>query len=184
MKTRGTSGFQNPNWKSFGVNMIFNKYKVDDEKYNSMCSELLRIDNPSEYNALVAKINEYGASIGVKSKQLPWEETVGNYNKKLEPATKYTGLLSIWEKNGRKRGYLKTSAIEKALGLEVERYKTGNAKHVIQDGYEISNGKYNKLIGRFENHYYDFVSKSWSFNLENEEEKRIDDFFRGNGEIC
>ena len=164
--------------------MIFNKYKVDDEKYNSMCSELLRIDNPSEYNALVAKINEYGASIGVKSKQLPWEETVGNYNKKLEPATKYTGLLSIWEKNGRKRGYLKTSAIEKALGLEVERYKTGNAKHVIQDGYEISNGKYNKLIGRFENHYYDFVSKSWSFNLENEEEKRIDDFFRGNGEIC
>ena len=164
--------------------MLFNKYKVNDEKYNEMCSELLTIDNPSEYNALIAKINEYGASIGVKSKQLPWEETVGNYNKKLEPVPKYTGLLHIWEKNGRKRGYLKADAIEKALGLEVERYKTGNAKHVIQDGYEISNGRYNKLIGRFENKYYDFVSKSWSFNLEGEEEKRIDDFFRGNGEIC
>ena len=158
--------------------MLFNKYKVNDEKYNEMCSELLTIDNPSEYNALIAKINEYGASIGVKSKQLPWEETVGNYNKKLEPVPKYTGLLHIWEKNGRKRGYLKADAIEKALGLEVERYKTGNAKHVIQDGYEISNGRYNKLIGRFENKYYDFVSKSWSFNLEGEEEKRIDDFFQ------
>ena len=164
--------------------MLFNKYKVNDEKYNEMCSELLTIDNPSEYNALVAKINEYGASIGVKSKQLPYEETVDNYNKKLEPTPKYTGLLHIWEKNGRKRGYLKADAIEKALGLEVERYKTGNAKHVIQDGYEISNGRYNKLIGRFENKYYDFVSKSWSFNLEGEEEKRIDDFFRNNKEIC
>ena len=163
--------------------MLFNKYKVEDERYNNMCSELLRIDNPSEYNVMVAKINEYGASIGVKSKQLPWEETVGNYNKKLEPAPKYTGLLHIWEKNGRKRGYLKADAIEKALGLEVERYKTGNAKHVIQDGYEISNGRYNKLIGRFENKYYDFVSKSWSFNLEGEEEKRIDDFFKNNKEI-
>ena len=163
--------------------MLFNKYKVNDEKYNEMCSELLTIDNPSEYNALVAKINEYGASIGVKSKQLPWEETVGNYNKKLEPVPKHTGLLHIWEKNGRKRGYLKADAIEKALGLEVERYKTGNAKHVIQDGYEISNGRYNKLIGRFENKYYDFVSKSWSFNLEGEEEKRIDDFFKNNKEI-
>ena len=163
--------------------MLFNKYKVNDEKYNEMCSELLTIDNPSEYNALVAKINEYGASIGVKSKQLPWEEIVGNYNKKLEPVPKYTGLLHIWEKNGRKRGYLKADAIEKALGLEVERYKTGNAKHVIQDGYEISNGRYNKLIGRFENKYYDFVSKSWSFNLEGEEEKRIDDFFKNNKEI-
>ena len=65
----------------------------------------------------------------------------------------------------------------------MERYKTGNAKHVIQDGYEISNGRYNKLIGRFENKYYDFVSKSWSFNLEGEEEKRIDDFFKNNKEI-
>ena len=163
--------------------MIFKKYIVDDEKYNSMCSELLRIDNPSEYNALVAKINEYGASIGVKSKQLPWEETVGNYNKKLEPAPKYNGLLYIWEKNGRKRGYLKADAIEKALGLEVEKYKTGNAKHVLQDGCEISNSKYNRLIGKFENQYYDFVSKSWSFNLEGEEEKRIDDFFKNNKEI-
>ena len=163
--------------------MLFNKYKVNDEKYNEMCSELLTIDNPSEYNALVAKINEYGASIGVKSKQLPWEETVGNYNKKLEPVPKYTGLLHIWEKNGRKRGYLKADAIEKALGLEVERYKTGNAKHVIQDGYEISNGRYNKLIGRFENKYYDFVSKSWSFNLEGEEEERIGDFFKSNKEM-
>ena len=163
--------------------MLFNKDKVNDEKYNEMCSELLTIDNPSEYNALVAKINEYGASIGVKSKQLPWEETVGNYNKKLEPVPKYTGLLHIWEKNGRKRGYLKADAIEKALGLEVERYNTGNAKHVIQDGYEISNSKYNRLIGRFENQYYDFISKSWSFNLEGEEEKRIDDFFKNNKEI-
>ena len=163
--------------------MLFNKYKVEDERYNNMCSELLRIDNPSEYNVMVAKINEYGASIGVKSKQLPWEETVGNYNKKLEPAPKYTGLLHIWEKNGRKRGYLKADAIEKALGLEVERYNTGNAKHVIQDGYEISNSKYNRLIGRFKNQYYDFISKSWSFNLEGEEEKRIDDFFKNNKEI-
>ena len=163
--------------------MLFNKYKVNDEKYNNMCSELLTIDDPSEYNAMVAKINEYGAYIGARSKQLPYEETVGNYNKKLEPAPKYTGLLHIWEKNGRKRGYLKVDAIEKALGLEVERYKTGNAKHVIQDGYEISNGKYNRLIGRFENQYYDFVSKSWSFNLEGEEEKRIDDFFKNNKEI-
>lgn len=163
--------------------MLFSKYKVNDEKYNNMCSELLTIDDPSEYNAMVAKINEYGASIGVRSKQLPYEETVGNYNKKLEPAPKYTGLLHIWEKNGRKRGYLKADAIEKALGLEVEKYKTGNAKHVIQDGYEISNNKYNKLIGRFENQYYDFISKSWSFNLEGEEKKRIDDFFKNNKEI-
>ena len=163
--------------------MLFNKYKVNDKKYNDMCSELLKIDDPAEYNDLVAKINEYGASIGVRSKQLPHEETVGNYNKKLEPAPKYTGLLHIWEKNGRKRGYLKADAIEKALGLEVEKYKTGNAKHVIQDGYEISNNKYNKLIGRFENQYYDFISKSWSFNLEGEEKKRIDDFFKNNKEI-
>ena len=163
--------------------MLFNKYKVNDEKYNDMCSELLKIDDPVEYNDLVAKINEYGASIGVRSKQLPWEDVNGNLDKKLEPTPKYTGLLHIWEKNGRKRGYLKADAIEKALGLEVERYKTGNAKHVIQDGYEISNGRYNKLIGRFENKYYDFVSKSWSFNLEGEEEKRIDDFFKNNKEI-
>ena len=162
---------------------IFNRHKVEDERYNNMCSELLRIDNPSEYNVMVAKINEYGASIGVKSKQLPWEETVGNYNKKLEPAPKYTGLLHIWEKNGSKRGYLKADAIEKALGLEVERYKSGNAKHAAQDGCEISNSKYNRLIGRFENQYYDFISKSWSFNLEGEEEKRIDDFFKNNKEI-
>lgn len=164
--------------------MIFNKYKVDDEKYNSMCSELLTIDDPSEYNAKVTEINEYAASIGIKNRQLSWEELYGNLDKKLEPVPKYTGLLHIWEKNGKKRGYLKVEAIEKALGLEVERYKTGNAKSVIQDGYEISNSKYNRLIGRFENQYYDFVSKSWSFNLEGEEEKRIDDFFRGNGEIC
>ena len=157
--------------------MLFNKYKVEDERYNNMCSELLRIDNPSEYNVMVAKINEYGTSIGVKSKQLPWEETVGNYNKKLEPAPKYTGLLQIWEKNGKKRGYLKADAIEKALGIEAEKYKSGNAKHVVRDGYDISNSRYNRLIGRFENQYYDFVSKSWSFSLEGEEEKRIDDFF-------
>ena len=163
--------------------MLFNKYKVEDERYNNMCSELLKIDNPAEYNDLVAKINEYGASIGVRSKQLPWEDVNGNLDKKLEPTPKYTGLLHIWEKNGRKRGYLKADAIEKALGLEVERYNTGNAKHVIQDGYEISNSKYNRLIGRFENQYYDFSSKSWSFNLEGEEEKRIDDFFKNNKEI-
>ena len=163
--------------------MLFNKYKVNDEKYNNMCSELLKINDPSEYNAMVAKINEYGASIGVKSRQLSWEETEGNYNKKLEPTPKYTGLLHIWEKNGRKRGYLKADAIEKALGLEIERYKSGNAKHAAQDGCEISNSKYNRLIGRFENQYYDFVSKSWSFNLEGEEEKRIDDFFKNNKEI-
>ena len=164
--------------------MLFNKYKVNDEKYNNMCSELLMIDNPSEYNAKVAEINEYAASIGVKSRQLSWEELYGNLDKKLKPTPKYNGLLTIWEKNGKKRGYLKADAIEKALGLECEKYKSGNAKHVVQDGYEISNSRYNRLIGRFENQYYDFVSKSWSFNLEGEEEKRIDDFFRGNGEIC
>lgn len=164
--------------------MLFNKYKVNDEKYNNLCNELLTIDNASEYNAKVAEINEYAASIGIKNRQLSWEELYGNLDKKLTSAPKYNGLLTIWEKNGRKRGYLKADAIEKALGLEVEFYKSGNAKHVIQDGYEISNGKYNKLIGRFENQYYDYVSKSWSFSLEGEDEKRIDDFFRRNGEIC
>ena len=164
--------------------MIFNKYKVNDEKYNNLCNELLSIDNSSEYNAKVAEINEYAASIGIKNRELSWEELYGNLDKKIKHAPKYDGLLKIWEKNGRKRGYLEAKAIEKALGLEVERYKTGNAKRVIQAGYEISNSKYNKLIGRFENHYYDFVSKSWSFNLEGEEENRIDDFFRSNGEIC
>ena len=164
--------------------MLFNKYKVNDEKYNEMCNELLTIDKPSEYNAKVAEINEYAESIGIKNRQLSWEELYGNLDKKLEPAPKYNGLLKIWQKNGKKRGYLTADAIEKALGLEVEFYKSGNAKHVIQDGYEISNGRYNKLIGKFENNYYDFVSKSWSFNLEGEDEKRIDDFFRSNGEIC
>ena len=164
--------------------MLFNKYKVDDEKYNNMCSELLTIDNASEYNAKVAEINKYAASIGIKNRQLSWEELYGNLDKKLEPTPKYNGLLTIWEKNGKKRGYLKVDAIEKALGIECEKYKSGNAKYVVQDGYEISNSKYNRLIGRFENQYYDFVSKSWSFNLEGEEEKRINDFFRGNGEIC
>lgn len=75
--------------------MLFNKYKVDDEKYNNMCNELLKIDNPDEYNAMVAKINEYGASIGVKSRQLSWEEVNGNLDKKLEPTPKYDGLLNI-----------------------------------------------------------------------------------------
>ena len=163
--------------------MLFNKYKVNDEKYNEMCNELLTIDNPTEYNAKVAEINEYAESIGIKNRQLSWEELYGSLDKKLTSAPKYNGLLTIWEKNGRKRGYLKADAIEKALGLEVEFYKSGNAKHVIQDGFEISNGRYNKLIGKFENSYYDFVSKSWSFNLEGEDEKRIDDFFRSNGEI-
>ena len=55
--------------------MLLNKYKVEDERYNNMCSELLRIDNQSEYNVMVAKINEYGASIRVKSKQTKWKET-------------------------------------------------------------------------------------------------------------
>lgn len=164
--------------------MLFNKYRVNDEKYNNMCNELLTINNAAEYNAKVDEINEYAASIGIKNRQLSWEELYGNSDKKLESATKYNGLLKIWEKNGKKRGYLKAEAIEKALGLVVDFYKSGNAKHVIQDGYEISNGRYNKLIGKFENNYYDFVSKSWSFNLEGEEEKRIDDFFRSNGEIC
>ena len=164
--------------------MLFNKFKVNDEKYNNMCDELLTINNAAEYNAKVAEINEYAASIGIKNRQLSWEELNGNLDKKIEPAPKYNGLLKIWEKNGKKRGYLEAKAIEKALGLECEKYKSGNAKHVIQDGYEISNSKYNKLIGRFENQYYDFVSKSWSFNLEGEDEKRIDDFFRSNGEIC
>lgn len=164
--------------------MLFNKYKVNDEKYNNLCNELLTIDNPSEYNAKVAEINEYAESIGIKNRQLSWEELYGNLDKKFEPAPKYNGLLKIWEKNGRKRGYLEAKAIEKALGLECEKYKSGNAKHVIQDGYEISNSKYDRLIGRFENQYYDFISKSWSFSLEGEDEKRIDDFFRGNGEIC
>ena len=163
--------------------MIFNKYKVNDEKYNSMCSELLRINNPDEYNAMVAEINQYAASIGIKNRQLSWEELYGNLDKKIEQSPKYDGLLKIWEKNGRKRGYLEAKAIEKTLGLEVEFYKSGNAKHVIQDGCEISNSRYNKLIGRFENQYYDYVSKSWSFNLEGEEEKRIDEFFRNNKEI-
>ena len=163
--------------------MLFNKYKVNDEQYNNMCNELLSINNAVEYNAKVAEINEYAASIGIKNRQLSWEELYGNLDKKIELAPKYDGLLKIWEKNGRKRGYLKIDAIEKALGLKVERYKTGNAKHVVQDGYEISNSKYNRLIGRFENQYYDFVSKSWSFNLEGEEEKRIDEFFRNNKEI-
>ena len=164
--------------------MLFNKYKVNDEKYNNLCNELLTIDNASEYNAKVAEINEYAASIGIKNRQLSWEELYGNLDKKLESAPKYKGLLKIWEKNGKKRGYLKSEAIEKALGIEAEKYKSGNAKHVIQDGYEISNSRYNRLIGRFENQYYDYVSKSWSFSLEGEDEKRIDDFFRRNGEIC
>lgn len=164
--------------------MLFNKYKVNDEKYNNLCNELLTIDNASEYNAKVAEINEYAASIGIKNRQLSWEELYGNLDKKSTSAPKYNGLLTIWEKNGKKRGYLKAEAIEKALGIEVEFYKSGNAKHVIQDGYEISNSRYNKLIGKFENNYYDFVSKSWSFSLEGEDEKRIDDFFRSNGEIC
>ena len=164
--------------------MLFNKHKVNDEKYNNLCNELLTIDNASEYNTKVAEINEYAASIGIKNRESSWEELYGNLDKKLEPTPKYNGLLTIWEKNGKKRGYLKADAIEKALGIEAEKYKSGNAKHVVQDGYDISNSRYNRLIGRFENQYYDFVSKSWSFSLEGEEEKRIDDFFRSNGEIC
>ncbi|MGN5455782.1 MAG: hypothetical protein ACI4XN_07315 [Candidatus Kurthia intestinigallinarum] len=164
--------------------MLFNKYKVNDEKYNNMCSELLTIDNASEYNAKVAGINEYAASIGIKNRQLSWEELYGNLDKKLTSAPKYNGLLMIWEKYGKKRGYLTESAIEKALGLEVERYKSGNAKYVTQDGYEISNSQYNRIIVRFVNQYFDFISKKWSFELKEDNEKRIDDFFRNSREIC
>lgn len=164
--------------------MNFNKFKVKDEKYNKLSEELGKINDPVAYNAKVAEINEYTVSIGINNRKLTWEESWGKYeNKTLEKKPSHNGLLKIWEKNGRKRGYLKADAIEKALGLEVERYKTGHPKHVTQGGYEISNSKYNKIINKYDNQYYDFVSKSWSFAIDDEEAKSIDKFFRGIGEI-
>lgn len=75
--------------------------------------------------------------------------------------------------------------VEKALGLEVKRYKTGNVKHTVLDGYEISHSQCNKILSRYSNGYYDFVSGEWSFDTTSDEYgMRIDEFFRKNGEIC
>ena len=164
--------------------MIFKKYIVDDEKYNQMSKELLQIDDPVEYNKKVEEINTYAESIGIKNRVVTYEKLYGDPRDKPIERPVYNGLLMIWEKYGKKRGYLTESAIEKALGLEVERYKSGNAKYVTQDGYEISNSQYNRIIVRFVNQYFDFISKRWSFELKGDNEKRIDDFFRNNGEIC
>ena len=164
--------------------MIFKKYIVDDEKYNQMSKELLQIDDPVEYNKKVEEINTYAESIRIKNRVVTYEKLYGDTSDKPIERPVYNGLLMIWEKYGKKRGYLTESAIEKALGLEVERYKSGNAKYVTQDGYEISNSQYNRIIVRFVNQYFDFISKRWSFELKGDNEKRIDDFFRNNGEIC
>ena len=93
-------------------------------------------------------------------------------------------LLKIWEKNGRKRGYLSEHAVEIALGMEVKRYKTGNVKHSVIDGYEISHTQCNKIFAKYDNQYYDFVAKEWSFPIKTEYDERIDNFFKENGEIC
>ena len=164
--------------------MIFKKYIVDDEKYNQMSKELLQIDDPVEYNKKVEEINTYAESIGIKNRVVTYEKLYGDPSDKPIERPVYNGLLMIWKKYGKKRGYLTESAIEKALVLEVERYKSGNAKYVTQDGYEISNSQYNRIIVRFVNQYFDFISKRWSFELKGDNEKRIDDFFRNNGEIC
>ena len=92
-------------------------------------------------------------------------------------------MLKIWEKGGKKRGYLSEQAVCAALSLEVERYKTGNIKHAILDGESISNSECGRILGGYENQYFDFVSGSWSFDTSEGYGKIIDEYFRTAGEI-
>lgn len=92
-------------------------------------------------------------------------------------------MLKLWEKAGKKRGYLSEKAICAALSLTIERYKTGNVKHATLDGEEISNSECGRILGRFENQFFDFISGSWSFDTSEGYGKIIDEYFRSVGEI-
>lgn len=64
-------------------------------------------------------------------------------------------LGRLWEKNGMKRIYINGETIAKAIGLEVDYYKTGNVRSAKLNGEDISNSKASGIIGDI------FSSKFW-----------------------
>lgn len=62
-----------------------------------------------------------------------------------------------WTKAGRDRLYLSGAGAE-IMGLEVDRYKTGNISSACLNGVGISNSKAGRLMGAYQTAYIDLES--------------------------
>lgn len=63
----------------------------------------------------------------------------------------------IWEKAGKKRLYL-NEAVEKIVGLEIERYKSGNICYAEICGEKISNSEAGRALYELRNVYVDMIT--------------------------
>lgn len=98
--------------------------------------------------------------------------------------------LSVWEKNGKKRGYLDFRLTREIIGLDVtlrgtSRYGYSADGKGYLDDEEISRNEANRIIRHFEDTYYDFISEKWHFSEYGDYsylEERIVDYFASNEE--
>lgn len=79
-----------------------------------------------------------------------------------------TRLLSLdcasrWTRKGRGRVYI--NDLENFLGLEVERYNTGNVSYAELDGEKISNSRAKRLLGdlQWAKVWYDITTGEWAW---------------------
>ena len=65
----------------------------------------------------------------------------------------------LWEKNGRRRIYINTNALEAVFGLSIERYKSGNVLSARLCGERISNTQAKAILRH--KPYFDCIAESW-----------------------
>src|ERR1041385_5685450 len=75
----------------------------------------------------------------------------------------------LWEKNSMKRIYFNTEVIAKAIGLDVDYYKTGNISGATLQGKLISNSEAKRILNGINKVHYDFADGKfhWSDDYDN-----------------
>ena len=68
-----------------------------------------------------------------------------------------------WTKYGKDRLYFNTREFLNNIGLYFEEYKSGNISSATFKGEEISNSRCRKLIGYFNNMWYNIIDKKLEY---------------------
>lgn len=81
---------------------------------------------------------------------------------------KHMEYVRIWEKYGKKRAYFSEEGIQKALGLEIDSYRTGHIKKAAIDGEPISNSEAARILSQYteKSIYYDMIAGKWCFSID------------------
>ena len=77
---------------------------------------------------------------------------------------------NLWEKGGHERVYFPQEKKQSILGLDIDRYGTGNIRKATLNGEKISNSQAGRILSSVNNAYYDIKSKTFNYRETGREE--------------